>query len=143
MIVALHKRNVLLNYAQNLSLFHNYFRWSRRRSMEDSWMHCDWNNGTSDCGHSDLLVGFGHSDLLVGFHGDGWNSVVKSQKICVYHTKKVTNSRFRNKEISPLLLPANEVWGKVMFLNLSVSYSVHRVFVLCHFLSSCLVQCSF
>ena len=88
MIVALHKRNVLLNCAQNLSLFHNYLRWSRRRSMEDSWMRPDWNNGTSDCRHSDLLV---------GFYGDGWNSVVKSQKICVYHSDVHTGNEESHK----------------------------------------------
>ena len=43
------------------------------------------------------------------------------------------------------LPPANEVWGKVMFSHLSISHSVHGlgVSVWCHFLSGCLVPCSF
>ena len=42
------------------------------------------------------------------------------------------------------LPPANEFWGKVMFLHVSVSHSVHMgVSVWCHFLSGCLVTCPF
>ena len=41
-----------------------------------------------------------------------------------------------------LLPSANEVWGKVMFSQVFV-YPAGRGFVFCHFLSSCLVPCSF
>ena len=33
---------------------------------------------------------------------------------------------FRLNILYKLLLPANEVWGKVMFLHMSVSHSIHR-----------------
>ena len=43
----------------------------------------------------------------------------------------------------PFLAPANEVLGKAMFLNVSVSPQEEGISVWCNFLSSCLVQCSF
>ena len=36
------------------------------------------------------------------------------------------NLKSKGLTISVFLQPANEVWGKVMFLHLSVSHSVHR-----------------
>ena len=42
-----------------------------------------------------------------------------------YQSKFITGCCFVSKNFDTLLPPANEVWGKVIFLHLSVSHSVH------------------
>ena len=48
--------------------------------------------------------------------------MVKCEHLCLMPF----NLKSKGLTISVFLQPANEVWGKVMFLHLSVSHSIHR-----------------
>ena len=68
-----------------------------------------------------------------------------STHFCIAYGNAIVKSSVWTELNSWLLPPTNEVWGKVIFSQACVGHSVHRegISVWCHFLSGCLVLCSF